>query len=146
MQSGPIFLMLVKYDGLWFKIYLLLILKVNLLPTLSSRFFQSKSDTHGMSVIMRCKNNQKPRIYFNRSLSTNSKKGSIMYLSSQTSRWKWKTSVTSLYQAKYVFYLNIRMITISYLVSMFNTLRSKQTKEANVSEIFPYVTATYWWS
>lgn len=61
--------------------YLLLILSANLLPTLSSRFFWSKSDTHGMSVIMRCKNNKKPSIYVNRSLSTNlekkKKKGSI---------------------------------------------------------------------
>lgn len=39
MQLGPIILMLVKYDGLLFKVYLSLILNVNLMPTLSARFF-----------------------------------------------------------------------------------------------------------
>ena len=39
MQLGPIILKLVKYDGLLFKVYLSLILNVNLMPTLSARFF-----------------------------------------------------------------------------------------------------------
>lgn len=129
--------------------YLLLILSANLLPTLSSRFFWSKSDTHGMSVIMRCKNNKKPSIYVNRSLSTNlEKKKKRIHLCTYPPKLSDENgepqSVVSTKQS--MFYLNTEMINNSDLISVFNSLTSKQSEVANSNKIFPCVTATYWWS
>lgn len=46
----------------------------------------------------------------------------------------------SLYEAHYVFYLNLKMIKNFELVSMFNNFRSKKTQEIDVSKVFLYVT------
>lgn len=51
-----------------------------------------------------------------------------------------------LYEVKHAFYLNIKMIHISGLISILNTFGSKQTEEAIVSKVFSYVTDIYWWS